>query len=787
MNELKLNAILDLNPKICQVVDFKTRPKSTANWIHDPIITTLASCYRKPVSLPPLKSDNGLTELYHLIVFMEPLISKNYKRATKYRYVKIRRCPESAIQKIKNCLKSESWSFIFNEISAHRQAELLQNYLLEKINIYFPEKLVKFSHEDREFMTPELKILDRKRKRIYSKEGKSEKWVSLNNSFKMKVSLAKQKYYNRMIKDLKISKPHQWYSKLKRMTSYDQHLQDEIIVDEICQFSPKEQAEILACKFSSVSNQYDELQDNDIVLPHASTDSIPVFTPAKVYPYISTINTNKSNIPGDIPAKFIKMLALYISIPFSHILNSMFRRGEYPTLWKHEVQTPIPKSYPPKEVSQLRNISGLLNLDKIAEKILGEMIISDTKSNIDMAQYGNQAKTSIQHYLVNMLHEILSNLDKSNQSNKVAVILAMIDWKEAFPRQCPILGVKSFMKMGVRPAILPILVNFFQGRTMQVKWKGILSEIKKLKGGGPMGSTIGLLEYLMQSNNNSEGLTAEEKYKFIDDLSILEVINILTIGIASYLTKFHVPNDISVENGFISSENLRTQATINEISEWTKQNKMVLNQKKSNIMLFNQTQKYQFQTRISMNGETLPIVDSAKLLGTVISSDLSWDKNTADIVKRANPRLQLLLKASEYTSDLKDLKQIYITYIRSVLEQSAVVWHSSLTVENISDLERVQKNALRIILKDGYSSYNEALDKLRLEDLNIRRFNLCKKFAGNCVTNVRTKKHFKLNSKSHSMSTRKGAKYNVDFAHTEKFKKSTIPYLQRLLNEEEHT
>ena len=165
-----------------------------------------------------------------------------------------------------------------------------------------------------------------------------------------------------------------------------------------------------------------------------------------------------------------------------------------------------------------KNVSGLLNLNKIAEKIIGEMVISDTKKNIDIAQYGNQSETSIQHYLVNMLHEIMSNLDKSDQTNKIAVILAMIDWKEAFPRQCPKLGVRAFKKMGVRSALLPLLVNFFQNRSMQVKWHGILSEIRRLKGSGPQGSTLGLLEYLMQSNDNCDGLTAEEKFKFIDDL-----------------------------------------------------------------------------------------------------------------------------------------------------------------------------------------------------------------------------------------------------------------------------
>ena len=38
--------------------------------------------------------------------------------------------------------------------------------------------------------------------------------------------------------------------------------------------------------------------------------------------------------------------------------------------------------------------------------------------------------------------------------------------------------------------------------------------------------------------------------------------------------------------------------------------------------------------------------------------------------------------------------------IRSKIEQSAVVWHSSLTKKNKRDLERVQKSALKIILKD---------------------------------------------------------------------------------------
>ena len=58
--------------------------------------------------------------------------------------------------------------------------------------------------------------------------------------------------------------------------------------------------------------------------------------------------------------------------------------------------------------------------------------------------------------------------------------------------------------------------------------------------------------------------------------------------------------------------------------------------------------------------------------------------------------------------------QIYISYIRSILEQSSTVWHSSLTQEDVDDLERVQKSAMRIILQEDYNTYEKALEILQL-------------------------------------------------------------------------
>ena len=97
--------------------------------------------------------------------------------------------------------------------------------------------------------------------------------------------------------------------------------------------------------------------------------------------------------------------------------------------------------------------------------------------------------------------------------------------------------------------------------------------------------------------------------------------------------------------------------------------------------------------------------------------------------------MRLLHKLSEYKAPTEDLKTIYIAYIRSILEQSAVVWHASLTLQNIEDLERVQKSALKIILKNKYNDYNQACELLNLDTLTERRQKLCLNFAQKSAKN----------------------------------------------------
>ena len=177
----------------------------------------------------------------------------------------------------------------------------------------------------------------------------------------------------------------------------------------------------------------------------------------------------------------------------------------------------------------------------------------------DDSQYGNEKGLSIEHYLIKMFHKILCAVDTNSQDEAYAVILSMIDWSQAFDRQSHSLGIKSFIQNGVRPSLIPVLMDFFQNRRMVVKWKGVKSSSRPLNGGGPQGGLLGIIEYTSQSNDNTDFVPNNRKFKFIDDLSMLELICLLSQGLASFNHKSSMPSDIGTSSAYLPPENTNTQ------------------------------------------------------------------------------------------------------------------------------------------------------------------------------------------------------------------------------------
>ena len=110
-------------------------------------------------------------------------------------------------------------------------------------------------------------------------------------------------------------------------------------------------------------------------------------------------------------------------------------------------------------------------------------------------------------------------------------------------------------------------------------------------------------------------------------------------------------------------------------------------------------------------------------------------------------------------------------YVRSILEQSCVVWNSSLSEENIEDLERVQKAAVRVMLGQKYTNYEDGLEKLNLKKLADRRNELCLKFAKKCLENEKNTALFPTEEQKTSNDNKKTSQV---FSKQSKNKKTPI-------------
>lgn len=200
-------------------------------------------------------------------------------------------------------------------------------------------------------------------------------------------------------------------------------------------------------------------------------------------------------------------------------------------------------------------------------------------------------------------------------------------------------------------------------------------------------------------------------------------------------------------------------------------------------MIINFTEKYQFHTRLTLNSQNVQVVDKIKILGTIIENNLSWNENCMALIKKVNARMQLLRKVWSFGSTREEMVQLWKTFCLSVLDQSCVVWHSGLTEENRSDLERTQKTFAKLVLEEDYETYEKALNTLHLETLESRRKTLSLSFAKRSLADGKLRDLFPLRRKEHNLKTRNENKYQVTHAHTERLKKSPIITMQNLLNE----
>ena len=108
---------------------------------------------------------------------------------------------------------------------------------------------------------------------------------------------------------------------------------------------------------------------------------------------------------------------------------------------------------------------------------------------------------------------------------------------------------------------------------MRVKHWGHVSQPRSQPGSGAQGASLGNHEFISQTNENANSVPEKDCFKYVDDLTTLETINLLSVGLSSYNFPPYVPYDVPTYGFFVDNKNTKTQNYLQQINQWTQKQK----------------------------------------------------------------------------------------------------------------------------------------------------------------------------------------------------------------------
>lgn len=254
---------------------------------------------------------------------------------------------------------------------------------------------------------------------------------------------------------------------------------------------------------------------------------------------------------------------------------------------------------------------------------------------------------------------------------------------------------------GIEGEFLDWLSNYLSNRKQCVVLNASCSDTKDVLAGVPQGSVLGPLLFLIYVNDISEQLLSLTRL-FADDSSL-----------------------------FVSASNLRDiEGILNHdlliIAKWAIQWLVNFNPSKTEAILFSLINP-DFIPSLIFDGVNIDFVSNHKHLGLTFNENGKWQNHIENILSSASKVIGSMRKL-KYSFSRIALNQIYISYVRPILEYSSIV-SDNCTIEQANSVEKLQNEAARIVTGLTRSVSLERLyNECEWDSLSIRRTNQKLKF-----------------------------------------------------------
>ena len=438
-------------------------------------------------------------------------------------------------------------------------------------------------------------------------------------------------------------------------------------------------------------------QDGEPVTMQSTSPDDQLCTVSEVVSYIKSLDTNKASGPDLISARMLKCTADSIAPSLTKLFNISINLGRFPESWKTSSVVPIPKSSNHKEASNYRPISLLPVVSKILERHFHQHITSylSEANPLSNKQWGFQAGKSTVTALLSVTHEWFKILESGQEVGSI-----FFDLRKAFDSVPHRLLLDKVQSCGLDPCTLSWIRSYLTDRKQHVVVGGDSSPDTPVLSGVPQGSVLGPLLFLI----------------YIDDVSSISLSEGSTLNLFADDMLLYKPIKSSVDFNNLQSD-------IDKVSEWVDRNHLTLNTAKCKSMLVTRKREPNQPPPFQLCGIPLESVQTLKYLGVILSSDLSWSSHVDTICSKARKLTGLLYRRFSTNLDCERLLELYKMLVRPHLEYAAPVWDPHLR-KDITNIERVQKFALKMCTKNWDSGYQDLLDLTHIPTLENRRLYL---------------------------------------------------------------
>ena len=458
---------------------------------------------------------------------------------------------------------------------------------------------------------------------------------------------------------------------------------------------------------------------------------------------IGTIDTSKTSAITNLSSRIIK--DAFESVPnlLIQIFNLSLSRGIVPDSWKAATVIPLKKEGNSPDVNNLRPISLLPIQIKMLEKVVHNRLFDYLENNdlLDNKQGGFRPN----HSTVDTIVRFSENIYKNINSGKITIAV-YIDLRKAFDTVNHDILLQKLELLGVDGTNLSWVKNYLQNRTQYTLVNNLCSSKAKVTCGVPQGSVLGPLLFLIYVNDMQNTLLYSKHFLYADDTVI-----------------FHTGLDV---DDVVST----LQEDLDRYKKWCEGNKLTVNTKKSNFVVYGTRSKVSKQKNLKfeLNGDDLIKVPYYKYLGVFLDSNLNFNKHLDVSKKLICHKLYMLSRIRKYIDEITATR-IFQTIIAPLIDYGDIIY-AGTTCKNLDKLQSLQNRGLRICINENdHFSINTLHSRCKIPKLLDRRIYNLRKYMFKQKNNMELVIQREIRTRRHDAIIFETCRPNL-----EKYKKGTI-------------